>query len=163
MHDTSSPTLGDVIRRFGASLIASYGETMTTAQKAVLSVLGRCRTAALGGHLYRCEHCGSEHPAYNSCRSRHCPACLGHKSAQWLAARAEDLLPLPYFHVVFTVPAEIASLAWRNKKTLYEILFRAAAQTLLEIARDPRHLGAQIGFLAILHTWTQTLLQNPHA
>ncbi len=135
---------------------------MTTAQKAVLSLLGRCRTAALGGHLYRCEHCGSEHPAYNSCRSRHCPSCLGHKSAEWLAARAEDLLPVPYFHVVFTVPAEIASLAWNNKKTVYEILFRAAAQTLLQIARDPRHLGAQIGFLAILHTWTQTLLHHPH-
>jgi Putative transposase/Transposase zinc-binding domain len=161
VHD-SSPRLGDVIRRFGASLRASYGETMTGAHKAVLSALGRCRTAALGGHLYRCEHCGSEHPAYNSCRSRHCPTCLGHKSAEWLEARAEDLLPVPYFHVVFTVPAEIASLAWRNKKTVYEILFRAAAQTLLEIARDPRHLGAQIGFLAILHTWTQTLLHHPH-
>jgi hypothetical protein len=161
VHDTS-PTLGDVIRRFGASLIASHGQTMTGAQKAVLSALGRCRTAALGGHLYRCEHCGSEHPAYNSCRSRHCPTCLGHKSAQWLEARAEDLLPVPYFHVVFTVPAEIASLAWRNKKTVYEILFCAAAQTLLQIARDPRHLGAHIGFLAILHTWTQTLLHHPH-
>ncbi len=162
MHDTSSPTLGDVIRRFGASLTASYGETMTSAQKAVLSLLGRCRTAALGGHLYRCDHCGAEHPAYNSCRSRHCPSCLGHKSAEWLKARSEDLLPVPYFHVVFTVPAEIASLAWSNKKTVYEILFRAAAQTLLQIARDPRHLGAQIGFLAILHTWTQTLLHHPH-
>jgi putative transposase/transposase-like zinc-binding protein len=157
-----SPRLGDVIRRFGASLRASYGETMTGAQKAVLSALGRCRTAALGGHLYRCERCGSEHPAYNSCRSRHCPSCLGHKSAEWLEARAEDLLPVPYFHVVFTVPAEIASLAWKNKKTVYEILFRAAARTLLQIARDPRHLGAQIGFLAILHTWTQTLLHHPH-
>lgn len=161
MHD-ASPTLGDVIGRFGAALHASYGATMTAAQKAVLLALGRCRTAALGGHVYRCDRCGAEHVAYNSCRSRHCPSCLGHKSAQWLEARAEDLLPVPYFHVVFTVPAEIASLAWKNKKSLYEILFRAAAQTLLEIARDPRHLGAQIGFLAILHTWTQTLLYHPH-
>jgi hypothetical protein len=101
-------------------------------------------------------------PAYNRCRSRHCPSCLGHKSAEWLAARAADLLPVPYFHVVFTVPADIASLAWRNKKTVYEILFRAAAQTLLEIAHDPRHLGARIGLLAILHTWTQTLRHHPH-
>ena len=161
MHD-ASPTLGDVIRRFGAALHASYGQTMTAAQKAVLSALGRCRTAALGGHLYRCDRCGAEHVAYNSCRSRHCPSCLGHKSAEWLEARAEELLPVPYFHVVFTVPAEISSLAWKNKKTVYEILFRAAAQTLLEIARDPRHLGARIGFLAILHTWTQTLLHHPH-
>jgi hypothetical protein len=156
------PTLSDVIRRFGAALRAQHGETMTVAQNAVLSALGRCHTSALGGHLYRCDGCGAEHPAYNSCRSRHCPSCLGHKSAQWLEARAEELLPVPYFHVVFTVPQQIAEVAWANKKLVYEILFRAAAQTLLQIARDPRHLGAQIGFLAILHTWTQTLLHHPH-
>jgi hypothetical protein len=158
----SSPTLGDVIRRFGAALRQQRGAAMTPAQDAVLSALGRCRTAALGGHLYRCEHCGAEHPAYNSCRSRHCPACLGHKSAAWLAARAAELLPVPYFHVVFTVPAPIAALALGNKQRLYGILFRAAAQTLLQIATDPQHLGAAIGFLAILHTWTQTLGHHPH-
>jgi hypothetical protein len=161
VHDTS-PTLGDVIRRFGAALRVQHGETMTAAQKAVLSALERCRTEALGGHLYRCDRCGAEHVAYNSCRSRHCPSCLGHKSAQWLEARSDELLPVPYFHVVFTVPQQIAALAWANKKLIYEILFRAAAQTLLQIARDPRHLGAHIGFLAILHTWTQTLLYHPH-
>jgi Putative transposase/Transposase zinc-binding domain len=161
VHDTS-PTLGDVIRRFGAALQARHGETMTAAQKAVLSALGRCHTAALGGHLYRCDRCGAEHAAYNSCRSRHCPSCLGHKSARWLEARADELLPVPYFHVVFTVPQQIAAVAWANKKLVYEILFRAAAQTLLQISRDPRHLGAHIGFLAILHTWTQTLLHHPH-
>ena len=161
MHERS-PTLGDVIRRFGAALQARHGEAMTAAQKAVLWALGRCHTAALGGHLYRCDSCGAEHIAYNSCRSRHCPSCLGHKSAQWLEARAEELLPVPYFHVVFTVPQQIASVVWGNKKLGYEILFRAAAHTLLQIARDPRHLGAQIGFLAILHTWTQTLLYHPH-
>ena len=158
----ASPTLGDVIRRFGAALCQQRGAAMTPAQDAVLSALARCRTAALGGHLYRCDHCGAEHPVYNSCRSRHCPACLGHKSAAWLEARAEELLPVPYFHVVFTVPAPIAALALGNKQLLYGILFRAAAQTLLQIARDPRHLGAAIGFLAILHTWTQTLLHHPH-
>ncbi len=161
MHERS-PTLGDVIRRFGAALQARHGEAMTAAQKAVLSALGRCHTAALGGHLYRCDSCGAEHAAYNSCRSRHCPSCLAHKSAQWLEARADELLPVPYFHVVFTVPQQIASVVWGNKKLGYEILFRAAAHTLLQIARDPRHLGAQIGFLAILHTWTQTLLYHPH-
>jgi hypothetical protein len=158
----TSPTLGDVIRRFGAALHARHGDTMTAAQKAVLSALGRCHTAALGGHLDRCDRCGAEHAAYNSCRSRHCPSCLGHKSAQWLEARAEELLPVPYFHVVFTVPQQIAAVAWANKQLVYEILLRAAAQTLLQIARDPRHLGAHIGFLAILHTWTQTLLHHPH-
>jgi Putative transposase/Transposase zinc-binding domain len=161
VHNTS-PTLGDVIHRFGAALQTQHGETMTAAQKAVLSALGRCRTAALGGHLYRCDFCGAEHAAYNSCRSRHCPSCLGHKSARWLEARADELLPVPYFHVVFTVPRQIAAVAWANKKLVYEILFRAAAQTLLQIAADPRHLGARIGFLAILHTWTQTLLYHPH-
>jgi hypothetical protein len=161
VHDTS-PTLGDVIRRFGAALRTQHGETMTVAQKAVLSALERRHTAALGGHLYRCDGCGAEHVAYNSCRSRHCPSCLGYKSAQWLEARADELLPVPYFHVVFTVPQQIAAVAWANKKLVYEILFRAATQTLLQVAHDPRHLGAQIGFLAILHTWTQTLLHHPH-
>ena len=156
--------MGDVIRRFGAALREQRGVAMTAAQDAVLSMLARCRTPALGGHVYRCDHpgCGAEHIAYNSCRSRHCPTCLGHKSAAWLEARAKDLLPVPYFHVVFTLPEQIAAVALGNKKLLYGILFRAAAQTLLEVARDPRHLGATIGFLAILHTWTQTLLHHPH-
>lgn len=160
----SSPTLGDVIRRFGAALRKQRGKAMTPAQDAVLSALGRCHTAALGGHLYRCDHvgCSAEHIDYNSCRSRHCPSCLGHKSAAWLEARAEQLLPVPYFHVVFTVPEQVAAVAFCNKKIVYGILFRAAAQTLLEVARDPRHLGAAVGFLAILHTWTQTLLHHPH-
>ena len=154
--------LGDVIRRFGAALRKHRGEAMTSAQDAVLSALERCRTAPLGGHVYRCDHCSAEHITYNSCRSRHCPSCLGHKSAAWLEARAEELLPVPYFQVVFTVPQRVAAVAFCNKKLVYAILFRAATQTLLQIARDPRHLGAAIGFLAILHTWTQTLLHHPH-
>lgn len=159
-----SPTMGDVICRFGAALRAQRGMAMTAAQDAVLSTLARCRTPALGGHLYRCDHesCGADHIAYNSCCSRHCPTCLGHKSAAWLEARIKDLLPVPYFHVVFTVPEQVAAVALGNKKLVYGILFRAAAQTLLEIARDPQHLGAAIGFWAILHTWTQTLLHHPH-
>jgi hypothetical protein len=157
-----TPTLGDVIRRFGPALLDQRGATLTPAQHAVLFTLGRCHTAALGGHLYRCDTCGAERPAYNSCGNRHCPSCLGHKSAEWLAEREAELLPVPYFHVVFTVPAEVAALALGNKKVVYSILFRAASETLLEAAANPEHLGANIGFLAILHTWTQTLLHHPH-
>jgi hypothetical protein len=155
-----APTLGDVIRRFAPALLQQRG--VTPAQHAVLSTLGRCHTAALGGHLYRCDACGAEHPAYNSCGNRHCPSCLGHKSAAWLKDRQDEMLPVPYFHVVFTVPEEVAALALGNKKVVYAILFRAASETLLEAARNPEHLGADIGFLAILHTWTQTLLHHPH-
>lgn len=135
---------------------------MTPAQHAVLLTLGRCHTAALGGHLYRCDDCGAERPAYNSCGNRHCPSCLGHRSAEWLAERAAELLPVPYFHVVFTLPTEVAALALGNKKVVYSILFRAASETLLQVAQDRRHLGATLGFLAILHTWTQTLQHHPH-
>jgi len=153
-------TLGEVIRRFAPALLQQ--RSVTPAQHAVLATLGRCHTAALGGHLYRCDACGAEVPAYNSCGNRHCPSCLGHKSAAWLKDREAELLPVPYFHVVFTVPDEIAALALGNKKVVYAILFRAASETLLEAARNPEHLGADIGFLAILHTWTQTLLHHPH-
>ena len=161
MHG-NTPTLGDVIRRFGPALLDRSGAGVTPAQRSVLTTLGRCHTAALGGHLYRCDSCGTELPAYNGCGNRHCPSCLGHKSAQWLKARAEELLPVSYFHVVFTVPTEIAALALGNKKVVYQILLRAAAETLLEVAANPAHLGADIGFLAILHTWTQTLIHHPH-
>jgi predicted RNA-binding Zn-ribbon protein involved in translation (DUF1610 family) len=157
-----APTLGDVIRRFGAALVHQRGAALTPAQHAVLSTLGRCHTAALGGHLYRCDECGAERPAYNSCGNRHCPSCLGHKSAKWLEERAAELLPVPYFHVVFTMPAEVAALALGNKKVVYSILFRAASEALLEAAANPEHLGAHVGFLAILHTWTQTMLHHPH-
>jgi hypothetical protein len=158
----ASPTLGDVIRRFSPALLRDRGTTLTAAQHAVLDTLGRCHTPALGGHLYRCDDCGAEQPAYNSCGNRHCPSCLGHKSARWLEERASELLPVPYFHVVFTLPEEVAALALGNKKEVYSILFRAASEALLELAQDPRHLGARLGFLAILHTWTQTLLHHPH-
>jgi hypothetical protein len=157
-----APTLGGVIRRFGTALLHRRGAKVTPAQRAVLSTLARCHTAALGGHLYRCDECGVERTAYNSCGNRHCPSCLGHKSAAWLTARAAELLPVPYYHVVFTVPAEVAELALGNKKIVYSILFRAASETLLEAAANPEHLGATLGVLAILHTWTQTLLHHPH-
>lgn len=157
---SSSPTLGDVIRRFAPVLCVQ--RRVTPAQRAVLSMLGSCRTPALGGHVHACDRCGAEHVLYNSCRSRHCPSCLGHKSAEWLDARAEELLPVPYFHVVFTLPEQISAMALGNKRLIYGLLFRAATETLSQIARDPQHLGAEIGFVAVLHTWTQTLLHHPH-
>jgi hypothetical protein len=121
-----------------------------------------CRTAKLGGHVEVCDACGVLHIAYNSCRNRHCPKCQGQKRAEWLDARQQDLLPAPYFHVVFTLLAELAPLALQNKHELYSLLFKSAADTLKEIAADPRHLGAEIGFIAVLHTWGQTLTHHPH-
>ena len=155
-------TLGDVIRRFGFAFLDQRGAKVTQAQDHVLSTLGRCHTPALGGHFYRCDTCGFEHTAYNSCGNRHCPSCLAHKSVKWLEDREAELLPVPYFHVVFTVPAEVAALALGNKQVVYTILFRAASETLTQVAANPRFLGANIGFLAVLHTWTQTLLHHPH-
>ncbi len=121
-----------------------------------------CRTAALGGHLQQCDRCGHRIISYNSCRNRHCPKCQASARARWLAQRQAELLPVPYFHVVFTLPQEPASLALQNPKQIYNILFRAASETLLTIAADPQHLGASIGFLAVLHTWGQNLHLHPH-
>jgi len=151
-----------VVRLFGPALLAERGEAVTPAQHAALAVLGRCHTAALGGHVYRCDACDAEHVAFNGCGSRLCPSCLGLRSAKWLEDRAAELLPVPYFHVVFTVPEQVAALALGNKKRVYGILFQAASQTLKEISADPKHLGAKLGFLAILHTWTQKLQHHPH-
>jgi hypothetical protein len=121
-----------------------------------------CRTATLGGHVDSCQNCGYTAVSYNSCRNRHCPKCQGQRSAEWIEKRIQRLLPVPYFHVVFTIPDQLNPLALRNKKVIYDILFETTAATLLEIAADPTHLGAQIGFTAILHTWGQNLLLHPH-
>jgi hypothetical protein len=121
-----------------------------------------CRTAALGGHLERCDQCGHERNAYNSCRDRHCPKCQGLARAQWIQDRQSELLNVPYFHVVFTVPEQIAAIAYQNKEVVYSILFQATAETLKIIAADPQHLGAEIGFFAVLHTWGQNLQVHPH-
>ncbi len=121
-----------------------------------------CRTAALGGHVEKCDGCDFTRNAYNSCRNRHCPKCQNAERAKWLAARTAELLPVEYFHVVFTLPEQMAQIAFYNKETVYGILFRAAAETLLTIAADRNHLGAAIGFFAILHTWGQNLLHHPH-
>src|ERR1700692_3380889 len=135
---------------------------MSSAQRRVMSAIEVCRTATLGGHLERCDQCGFERNAFNSCRDRHCPKCQCLARAQWIEGRHSELLQVPYFHVVFTVPEEIAAIAYQNKEGVYGILFQATAETLKTIAADPKHLGAEIGFFAVLHTWGQSLQFHPH-
>ena len=158
----SGPEVADVFRRYGDTYRAQHGASLCTAQRRVMSAIELCRTAALGGHLEQCDHCGHQRVSYNSCRNRHCPKCQSLARAQWLEDRRAELLATPYFHVVLTLPEEIAAIAYQNKASVYGILFRAAAQTLRTIAADPKHLGAQIGFFAVLHTWGQNLLHHPH-
>jgi hypothetical protein len=152
--------VAEVIAHAADAYHARYGTS--PAQRRLLRDLAGCRTAALGGHKQQCAQCGHEVLAYNSCRNRHCPKCEGPARARWLAARAAELLPVPYFHVVFTLPAPLGPLALHHKRLVYGLLFRAVAATLRAIARDPQHLGADIGFLAVLHTWGQTLQHHPH-
>jgi hypothetical protein len=128
----------------------------------VLDAIVRCRTAALGGHLDKCVRCGHQAISFNSCRNRHCPKCQGNARAKWLAARSAELLPVPYFHLVFTLPHELSAIVLQNKRLLYDLLYRTSAATMLELARDPKHLGADIGFLGVLHTWGQNLEHHPH-
>jgi hypothetical protein len=128
----------------------------------VLRAIERCRTAALGGHLDQCSRCGQQAISYNSCRNRHCGKCQTNARDRWLADREKELLPVPYVHVVFTLPHQLSQLALSNKRALYDLLFRTSAATLLEIAADPKHLGAEIGFMSVLHTWGQNVLHHPH-
>jgi hypothetical protein len=159
------PTLevADIIRAAGNSFIERNRNNLTGPRLKVLRAIRDCRTAALGGHLGRCSRCGRQAISYNSCRNRHCPKCQTNKRDQWLVEQTQDLLPLPYFHVVFTLPHDLSALVLQNRKLLYDILRRTSADTLLEIAADSKHLGAQIGFLSVLHTWGQNLLLNPHS
>ncbi len=154
--------VGDIFRAFGESYRQAYGAKMPLRQLRAMTAIEVCRTAALGGHVEACDACGHIRISYNSCRNRHCPKCQSLAKEQWIEARKQDLLPVPYFHVVFTLPEELRPLALRNQKGIYNLLFKAASETLLELAGDPKHLGAQVGFTAILHTWTQTLLDHPH-
>jgi hypothetical protein len=154
--------VADVIRSCGPTFLDQFGDSLSSEQRRVLDDLARCRTAALGGHVEACDQCGHQRIAYNSCRNRHCPKCQGTAAAQWLDARAAELLPVEYFHVVFTVPELIGPIALQNPRVLYGILFQAAAETLSQIAADPKHLGAKIGILAVLHTWGQNLQHHPH-
>jgi hypothetical protein len=158
------PTLevADIVRAHGEEFLRANARTLSPAQKRVLRAIERCRTAALGGHVEECDRCGHQRIAYNSCGNRHCPKCQSLAKAKWLEKRQSELLPVEYFHVVFTVPEPLAALALQNKRLLYGVLFRAAAESLQSIAADPKRLGARIGFFAILHTWGQTLTHHPH-
>jgi hypothetical protein len=155
--------VADIFRRHGAAFRHRHAARLGRTERRVMAAIETCRTAALGGHVEHCADCGLVRGAYNSCRNRHCPKCQSLARAEWLAARQTELLPVPYFHVVFTLPARAAEIAFHNKATVYAILFRAAAEALRSIAADPRHLGAEIGAIAVLHTWGQALQQNPHS
>jgi len=154
--------VADIIRAQGKGFIERSRSWLTWPQRKVLHAIERCRTAALGGHRDRCLRCGHRAISYNSCRNRHCPKCQTGARNRWLAERSKELLPVRYVHVVFTLPHQLASLAYQNKRLVYRLLFRASAATLLEVAADPRHLGAEIGFLSVLHPWGQNLQHHPH-
>ena len=154
--------VADIVRTHGKQFVARLGRLLNTEHLRVLHAIENCRTAVLGGHVGECDQCGHRVISYNSCRNRHCPKCQGAARQQWLADRIADLLPVPYFHVVFTLPHLLGPLALQNKRVVYGILFRAVSETLLEVAADPKRLGAKIGFLAVLHTWGQNLLHHPH-
>jgi hypothetical protein len=154
--------VADVFRDHGAAWRRAQAGHVSLGQLRVMAAIESCRTAALGGHVARCEDCAHTLIAYNSCRNRHCPKCQAVAAKEWLAAREAELLPVPYYHLVFTLPAPIADLAYQNKAVIYDALFKAAAETLLTIAADPKHLGARIGLTAVLHTWGSALTHHPH-
>ena len=158
----TSLEVADIFRSCGPAYRAAHAGHLSLGQLKVMTAIENCRTAALGGHVEACEDCGHWRIAYNSCRNRHCPKCQGAAARDWLAKREADLLPVGYFHVVFTLPAEIADIAWQNKAVVYDLLFRAASETMLTIAADPKHLGARIGITAVLHTWGSAMTHHPH-
>ena len=155
--------LADIVRQYGSAYLARYGKATFSQQRRVLRDIALCRTPALGGHVRQCDQCGHTEICHDSCRNRHCPKCEAAARAEWMEARAQDLLEtVEYYHAVFTLPDQLAPVALQNKKVVYNLLFRSVAETLKTIARDPKRLGADIGFLALLHTWGQTLLHHPH-
>jgi hypothetical protein len=160
----SRPTLevADIFRDHGAAWRQANAGHVSLDQLKVMTAIERCRTAALGGHVERCEDCSYTAIAYNSCRNRHCPKCQGAAAREWLAEREAELLPVPYFHVVFTLPARIAAIAYQNKAVVYDLLFKASSEAVLTIAADPEHLGGRIGITAVLHTWGSTMTHHPH-
>jgi hypothetical protein len=158
----ASIEVADIFRSAGPAYRAAHAGHLSLAQLKVMSAIENCRTAALGGHVEACEDCGQWRISYNSCRNRHCPKCQGAAARTWLAEREIDLLPVGYFHVVFTLPAEVADIAFQNKALVYDLLFKAASQTMLTIAADHKHLGARIGITAVLHTWGSAMTHHPH-
>jgi putative transposase/transposase-like zinc-binding protein len=159
---TPALELADIFRLHGPAYLARFGDSLSAQQKRALRDISLCRTAALGGHVDQCDECGHRTISYCSCRNRHCPKCGSADTAAWLEQRAAELLPVEYFHVVFTLPQSLAPLALQNQQVVYGILFKAASETLLQIGADPKHLGARLGFLAVLHTWGQNLHHHPH-
>jgi hypothetical protein len=159
---TGGLEVADVFRDGATGFLSEYGPMLSREQRGVLRAVMNCRTPALGGHRQKCDACGHERIQYNSCRNRHCPKCQARARAEWTEARCTELLPIPYFHVVFTLPNELRPLALQNKRIVYGILFQAAAETLKAVAANPKHLGAEIGILAVLHTWGQNLMHHPH-
>jgi predicted Zn-ribbon and HTH transcriptional regulator len=160
----SRPALevADIFRGYGPAWRQANAGHVSLEQLKVMSAIESCRTAALGGHVARCEDCAYTTIAYNSCRNRHCPKCQGAAAKEWLAAREADLLPVPYYHMVFTLPAPIADIAYQNKAVVYDLLFKVSAETMVTIAADPRHLGARIGITSVLHSWGSALTHHPH-
>jgi hypothetical protein len=154
--------VADIFRHHGDAFRAEHEAVLSRGQRKVMTAIETCRTSALGGHVEQCADCGVVRIAFNSCRDRHCPKCQGLARAKWLADRQAELLPVPYFHVVFTMPAAVAEIALRNKAVVYDMLFKAASETVRTIGADPRHLGADTGMIAVLHTWGQTLVHHPH-
>ena len=160
----SRPALevADIFRDHGPAWRQANTGHVSLDQLKVMSAIENCRTAALGGHVLRCENCSHIEIAYNSCRNRHCPKCQAAAAKEWLAEREAELLPVPYFHVVFTLPAQIADIAYQNKAVVYGLLLKTSAETLITIAADPKHTGVRIGFLSVLHTWGSALTHHPH-
>ena len=156
------PEVADVFRRYGPDYRARFGEDLLPSHRRAMDDIIHCRTEALGGHLLQCDHCGQEHYVYHSCRNRSCPTCHRLETEAWLEERRQELMPVPYFHVVFTVPQELRELIRRHQQDLYNILLRAAAQSLITLAGDPHYVGGLIGVLCVLHTWTRTLVDHPH-
>jgi putative transposase/transposase-like zinc-binding protein len=154
--------VADIFRDHGAAWRSANAGHVSLDELKVMSAIERCRTAALGGHVERCEKCSHTVIAYNSCRNRHCPKCQGAAAREWLAEREAELLPVPYYHLVFTLPARIADIAYQNKAVIYDLLFKASSETMLTIAADPKHLGARIGILSVLHTWGSAMTHHPH-
>ena len=154
--------VAEIFRHAGGAFHERREGRIDAGRLKVMADIEACRTAVLGGHMYACDGCGREHPLYNSCRNRHCPTCQGLAANRWSAARTDDILPVPYFHVVFTLPKEIAAIAFGNRRVVFDILFKTVAETLRTIAADPRHGGLRIGGTAVLHTWDQKLRFHPH-
>jgi len=154
------PDVAEIFERFGSSYRKNYKLPIQIHK--VMNAIERCRTAALGGHVEKCNNCGYIRVFYNSCRNRHCPKCQGLAKEKWLLARERDLLPVNYYHIVFTIPSELNQIALRNKKEIYNLLFKASSESLLELGKDPKYLGAEVGFISILHTWGQNLMEHPH-